>query len=311
MKIITPFMLLACTTGHVMAQEENHLPLRQGWSLQVQGGVVNLWSDLGGQKGAGAGYLKDLNMKSAGPVFGAAVTWDRYRWGGIKLELNAGVWQADDGLLKGVSPSDPAYGRYLRNLNVKAPFQEGLLLAEIRPFQFADRYHPLALTHWQPYVAVGAGLFHYNPTGLYTHPDGHTEWVDLQPLHTEGQGFAEYPDRKPYNLTQFSIPMQIGLRYHINENWALGVQFTYRKTFTDYLDDASTTYINPDLFAKYAGTDATVARAMSDKSYLLTADQQPIQHAGDMRASASSKDAYSSFTISVKYNLYRKHGLWD
>ena len=37
-------------------------------------------------------------------------------------------------------------------------------------------------------------------------------------LHTEGEGFAEYPDRKEYKLKQINFPVGAGIKYKIAEN---------------------------------------------------------------------------------------------
>ncbi len=56
------------------------------------------------------------------------------------------------------------------------------------------------------YVFGGVALFHFDP---YVMDSG--EKVFLKPLSTEGQGLAEYPDRKAYSLTQFTLPFGAGV----------------------------------------------------------------------------------------------------
>ena len=104
--------------------------------------------------------------------------------------------------------------------------------------------------------------------GQYIDPNtSQTTWVYLQPLHTEGEGFVA--NRPNYELTQLNIPMGFGLKYYISENVNLGLEFLYRKTFTDYIDDVSTTFVDPAVLAANlpAGT-AQIATAMSNKSPL-------------------------------------------
>ena len=52
------------------------------------------------------------------------------------------------------------------------------------------------------YVFSGVGLFYHNPTALYN-----GDWVDLQPLKTEGQSST-------YSKMGISIPMGVGLFYN-------------------------------------------------------------------------------------------------
>jgi hypothetical protein len=91
-----------------------------------------------------------------------------------------------------------------------------------------------------------------------TYP-GSGDWVKLQPLGTEGQGNEGYA--KKYSLVQFAIPMGIGVRYKINSRFDISAELGFRKTFTDYLDDAHGDYADPALFA-----NDPLALAMSNRS---------------------------------------------
>ncbi len=74
------------------------------------------------------------------------------------------------------------------------------------------------------------------------------EWVDLKPLRTEGQGLI--PGREEYKLTQLNIPMGIGVKYFLTETFHVSSEVLHRKTFTDYIDDVSTNYVDPDIFTR-------------------------------------------------------------
>jgi hypothetical protein len=67
------------------------------------------------------------------------------------------------------------------------------------------------------------------------------KWHSLRKLHTEGQGFV--PSRKEYSNWQFSIPFGIGMKYTIDKKSSIGLEYGLRKTFTDYMDDVSTSYV--------------------------------------------------------------------
>ena len=102
----------------------------------------------------------------------------------------------------------------------------------------------LSEIRWSPYIFAGLAVYHFDPytydeTGIQTY---------LKPLTTEGQGLQGYP--KAYSLTQFSIPFGGGIKYAISERVHLWLEAGLRKTFTDYLDDVSTGYADPnDLLA--------------------------------------------------------------
>ncbi|NIJ51109.1 DUF6089 family protein [Dyadobacter arcticus] len=106
------------------------------------------------------------------------------------------------------------------------------------------------------YVFAGIALTAHNPKALDSLKG---DWVKLQPLGTEGQGNEGYA--KPYSLVQFAIPIGIGVRYKINSRFDVSAELGFRKTFTDYLDDAHGNYADPALFA-----DDPLALALSNRS---------------------------------------------
>jgi hypothetical protein len=128
------------------------------------------------------------------------------------------------------------------------------------------------------------------------------EWVDLRPLHTEGEGFPEYPDRKMYALTQPNIPMGFGAKYFLGNAVNISAEVLHRKTFTYYLDDVSTRYIDPSLFFKYLPySQAVIAEAVSNKS--AEGYNTPGYEPGDKRGDHTQYNAYFSFNIKVSIRL--------
>ena len=61
----------------------------------------------------------------------------------------------------------------------------------------------------------------------------------------------EETGRKQYSLVQIEVPMGFGAKYYIKDHLYVGMEVLHRKTFTDYMDDVSTTYIDETLFDKY------------------------------------------------------------
>lgn len=132
---------------------------------------------------------------------------------------------------------------YFRNLNFKSDIQE---------FHLAGEYYLLTdeASKLSPYVFAGIAVYHFNP---YTKDTTGTKYF-LRPLSTEGQGF--YQERKPYSLTQFAIPFGGGIKYALTDNIKIGIEAGMRKLFTDYLDDVSTTYVDPNLLLTNRGAKA-------------------------------------------------------
>ncbi len=122
----------------------------------------------------------------------------------------------------------------IRNLNFKSNISEFSLLGEFNVFNLAN-------IRWTPYAFAGLALFHFDP---YTSDSAGVKTF-LKPLSTEGQSIAGY-DAKQYSLTQLSIPFGGGVKYSINDNIRIGVEVGMRKLFTDYLDDVSTSYADPN-----------------------------------------------------------------
>lgn len=264
-------------------------------------GAMNSLTDLGGRKGVGKRFVKDLNLNKtsvAGSIFLGAL----YRSAiGIKLEATFGKVQGDDAVLKKVAPS--TFGRYERNLNFRSKITEFSLMTELHPlfiFQNFDDNTDKTPPSFSPYLTAGVGLFSFNPQAKTANG-----WVDLQPLSTEGQGFAEYPDRKVYKLRQVNIPVGAGVKYELSSNINVRAEFIYRILNTDYLDDVSTEYIDPTLYPNYfTGAKLTNAFLLNDRQYEL--DPSHVTNPGDQRGNPKNNDAYFTFNLKVSYTFGRE-----
>jgi hypothetical protein len=156
---------------------------------------------------------------------------------------------------------------------------------------------------FSPYIFTGLSVFSYNPQAEYQ-----GEWYDLQPLGTEGQGTTAYPSRQTYSLTQVAIPFGIGVKYSLTDLLCLGAEWSFRKTFTDYLDDVSTTYVDP---VQLEAEKGEVAAALSNRS-LGTPGEPPIEP-GKARGNSATRDWYSfaGITLTMKIVTKKDHGCRD
>jgi hypothetical protein len=257
-------------------------------------GVMNSFTDLGGKRGVGKKFIKDLRWKTAKPSYGIYLIAMYKDAIGVRLEGTFGQVSGFDSILKNVGPS--TFGRYERNLSFKSKISELQLSLEVHPlfFKVYDDEEPPRLS---PYVVAGAGVYSFDPQAKLN-----GQWYSLQALHLEGQGFAEYPDRKIYQLTQLNLIGGLGLKYEINSLFNARLEFVNRFLFTDYLDDASEIdYIDPTLFNKYLSPNqAAIARQL----YRRTGELNP----GDVtfnpniqRGDPENKDSY--FTIQLKFGV--------
>jgi hypothetical protein len=122
----------------------------------------------------------------------------------------------------------------------------------------------------------------------------------LQPLGTEGEGLV--PSRPKYALFQFCIPVGIGFKYTLGRQWGVGLELGIRKTFTDYIDDVSTTYFD---FASYPGQYDPLAPKLADRSDGTKPENTlPGAQRGDNR----ENDTYMFAIFSVNYKLNMGRG---
>ncbi len=187
-----------------------------------------------------------------------------------------------------------------------------------------------------PFIFGGVSVFHFNPKTYYMG----TEY-ELQPLGTEGQGLTPDPDReyaKPYSLTSWAIPFGLGIKWSISPRVSLGLEWGLRKTFTDYLDDVSDRYPDPE---KLSAEKSPLAAVLSNRQYedqaiaaglnidigpngqpVVKADydtylQDYLMPGGGQRGGADKKDWYSIVGLTIVFKIvgakqkscpaYKKH----
>jgi len=256
--------------------------------------------DLGGVRGEGKTFIKDVNFPFTKIMKGVYINYYPAEWIGLRGAINIGQLEAHDSAI--ADKGGEEIERKERNLSFKSSLFEAYAALEIYPTVFLERYDGL-LHKLRPYGLIGIGMFHFNPKGQYIAPNGTREWVELQPLGLEGQGMAEYPDRKPYKLWQKEIPMGFGAKYYIKENMYVGLEVLHRKTFTDYIDDVSTEYINPGLFSNYLPADqAAMARQLMYRENLYNPSvNRP--YINKQRGDPTENDAFFSGMLRFGWNI--------
>ncbi|HEX3933950.1 MAG TPA: DUF6089 family protein [Puia sp.] len=243
------------------------------WNVNLYGGFSNYIGDLESSK-----YTTSQSNGS----FGAGIQYDLTGHFSLLSNLTYGRISAADGYSKQVDLR-------ARNLNFESVIGEWNLLLEYNLFDL--RSHRLT-----PYVFGGIALFHFNP---YAH-DTSGKKVFLRPLSTEGEGLSEYPNRKQYALTQFSIPFGGGIKFRVSDRVVLAYEIGMRKTFTDYLDDVSTTYVAQNVLLAERGPEAV---EMTYRGNELK-DGKPYPAAGTVRGGAKNKDWYymSGLRVTIALN---------
>ncbi|WP_345258197.1 outer membrane beta-barrel protein [Flaviaesturariibacter amylovorans] len=272
--------------------------------LEVGAGIGPLFflGDLGGNKGQGKRFVKDVNFPLVNMAKGVFAQYYIKEWLAVRVAANMGRVEGDDAQIREGKGDEQA--RRDRNLHFRSNIKEAYLAFEFSPTVFFERYDGL-LGKVRPYGIAGVGVFNFNPQGRFYRPDGSFEWVDLKPLRTEGQGMKEYPNRKEYKLTQIEIPVGVGVKYYVNDNLFFGVEVMHRKTFTDYIDDVSTEYIDANLFANYLTPEQT---AMANQvhfrqNFVPGAPQTRVAVVGEQRGNPKQTDAFFSTILRMGWRF--------
>lgn len=251
--------------------------------------------EIGAMLGA-MNYIGDLNSQSAAGkmnIAGSAL---------LRYDFHS-RWAVQFGFAYGNIEGGNPDAIEKRNLSFRSHIIEGSLTVQ---FNFVPYQTGAYAKRFTPYMFAGIGVFGFNPKTQYN-----GNWYELQPLCTEGQGLSQYPDRKPYSLIQLSVPFGLDFKCRIGRYFTIGAEYGFRKTWTDYLDDVSTTYVDGELLT--ANTEA-MAAILADRSGEIDLDHAYAP--GTQRGDDSLNDWYAFFGLSltVKLNVFdafRKHQRCD
>src|SRR6187401_2449009 len=230
-------------------------------------------------------YLEDLNPNSFTFSHSKAST-------GITIRQSLNRWISfKGGFAIGQIDAADHYNRdYLktRNLSFKTTIKEVSIGLEASLLD-------LSTSHFTPYVFGDAVLYHFNPWAY----DISGNKVFLNPLSTEGQGLSQFPEQKPYKLTQIAIGFGFGARYAINQNINIGLEMIQRKTFTDYLDDVSSIYVDKNVLLQAKGAKAVEMAYRGDE----IPGGLPYPNHGEKRGTPTEMDWYYFFGVNFEIKL--------
>jgi opacity protein-like surface antigen len=288
-----------------------------GFSVGLNFGMADLWGDVGTQSLMdhyfnGKYWDKPTFM---GGIFGRYVSHPSIAW---RANLNYGVLYATDQwnekkAKKAKTVEEDAYQRYLRNQDVKTNIWEGSITMEVFPLRFNSE-NKSAANRLQPYALVGIGLFHANPwTSYIDRYSLRRKWIEVNDLRLEGEGVT-YSEAVPSfarktKKFQIAFPVGLGLRYDINRELAVGVEYQYRFTMTDRLDLVSSEYPTEDFYRRnLSPEDAELANALADKMYEI--DPSVERKPWATRGNKEVRDSYSTFSVMLIYRLNKNKVPW-
>jgi hypothetical protein len=226
-----------------------------------------------GLAGGGCYYLGDLNPSKH--FSGTQLSY------GVLARYNINDrWAAKLGVTRAKVKGDAASSSFLpeRQLSFTSDLTDISAVAE---FNFLP-YFTGSKRNWiSPYIYAGINLFFFDPKA-----DG----ISLKGLGTEGQNIG-YEGRKPYSTIGFGIPFGLGVKFSLSRRLGMQAYWEMHKTFTDYLDDVSTTYYlnGPSI------DPAITAEILSDP----TRNHQ----AGMERGNSKNQDWYAIFGLSLTYKF--------
>jgi hypothetical protein len=256
--------------------------------LATPGSVIKAQRSELGLTGGVAFYLGDINpSKLFAQPNGSA---------GVFYRFNIDTrWALRAGLTWGrIAGDDAKYNNLARNLNFRNDIFDFSVMVEVNFLTFFTSN--AKYFRFSPYLTAGISAFFMNPKGHhFDKAGGNTQWTALKPFSTEGQGLgSDAPE--PYSLANGAFPFGIGFKYALSKTVSLGLEWTMRMSFTDYLDDVSGVYYDNN-------------RILSNVGELAAEFADPVPEsdkhtAGMQRGDPNTLDWYSftSVTLSIKLN---------
>jgi len=298
------------------------LLMAQQWKKQKREiifgiGAANFLGDLGGADGIGTYFLRDLEFSQTKPHVQAGF---RYRFTptiSAKAAFSYARVAGSDRLT-----SEPA--RRNRDLEfrsdiweVSAQFEYALIEEHIKGRYIRGKTKfPVNI-----YLFGGIGFLHFNPKSRINFQG---DWIPLQPLGTEGQGLDG--GAKKYIRYTMCIPVGIGFKYPITNQWHIGLEYGLRKSFSDYIDDVSGSYYDRGAIRDARGDQAMYFADPASYSTPYSNDRKAFDtrgvkfidgpngekrdvagytNPGQRRGNSSKDDSYMFATLSVSYKLIK------
>lgn len=260
-------------------------------------GITGFLGELGGANATGTHFVRDFEYKTSRPVISVGLRRRLSSFTSVKSNFFYGYISGSDRLTT-------EYFRQNRNLSFRSPIIE--LSAQFEFFIIKEQQgalYKIKNARGKKHIDIllygfaGSGVFFFNPQAKYA-----GTWVKLQPLGTEGQGLV--PGTRKYFRLSPAILYGGGMKFGISRKLSAGVEIGLRKTFTDYLDDVSTTYYDNDALRLIRGD---IAAELADPSFDKGPSSPNADGSGAQRGNPENKDFYGFVSFTVNYKmLYRR-----
>lgn len=267
------------------------IPSAAQWRIDwgFKAGGANYLGEMGGKEESRRDFVYDMKLSQTRWAAGA---FFRYRITS-KLAFNTGL---NYGRIQGADALSLNPGRVGRNLSFRNDIFELYARADYYLYSSYD-IGPRRGRRWDyhTYFFAGVATVYHNPQAQL---DG--EWVNLRPLRTEGQ-------LAPYSPITFALPKGIGMYFTYKRKYKIGWELGWRTTFTDYLDDVSTTYADEDLL------DSPEAVALANRNDELDYENSNVYlpasnnyTAGNKRGDPTNNDSYLFTNVTFSWVMRGK-----
>ncbi len=243
-----------------------------GFNTQAQGSYYNQFAKRHTQYMSfgvsTASYFGDLHRRIFVPHGGLTFQFNQYIGPQVNFRaaLNLYAIRGDDN----TGQHDLEF-RQLSFEAYNAEFSSGFEFSFIPVFESKKR--PV----FNPYLFLSVGVSTNNPRVNY---EGKS--YNLRKLRTEG---VRYPGLVPV------VPLGGGIRIRLLDYFNIITEWGYRFAFTDYLDDVSTVYPDPEILK----TD--IARTLSNRTDITGASPGKI---GGQRGNPRENDSYLIWSIRIE-----------
>ncbi len=202
-------------------------------SAYAAAGTNFFLGDLGGGNKDASHYfsVRDIDWVTTRPVFSAGIRYRILRDLSVKPTISYARIKADDA-------ESGSYGRQSRNLWFRTNIWEAGAQFEYYFIKekFIGRYtfsSYKGINKVSAYVSLGGGGFYFNPKTESVR--GANDWKnnELRPMQNEGVSYGSFAGY---------MSIGIGMKYKLNDRFAIGLDISNRYTTTDYLDDAHDSY---------------------------------------------------------------------
>jgi hypothetical protein len=257
------------------------------WEYGGGAGAANYLGDMGGKELTRRDFVADMKLKQTRASSNVFVRYKLSPMFSIKSSLNFIILRGADSLSTNVP-------RNTRNLNFRNRVFElsnecQFFFYEVNDLGRTYRYR----NGFRAYIGAGVGVMYHAPQAFYQ-----GDWVALRPLMTEGN---------KYTRITMSLPVSGGFYFTVAKTHRIGWNLCWRTTFTDYLDDVSTTYADPSVLP------SAMAIALANRTYERP-NVDPVVGAsfapGEKRGDPTHNDSFLTTNIEYSYVLRGKSSIY-